>query len=68
MNTIGLNQIQTSAVEIASQGFDSPLFLFVIITKLAKVPALSCRLGRVPYDHAFGALIVRSLSITKKFD
>ena len=46
---------------------------------LAKVPALSCRLGHVPYDHAFGvltggcapydrafgALMVRSLSITK---
>ena len=49
---------------------------------LAKVPALSCRLGHVPYDHAFGiltggcapydcafgALIVRSLSITKKLN
>ena len=47
--------------------------------RLAKVPALSCRKGRVPYDRASGAitggcapydraLIVRSLSITKKFD
>ena len=35
---------------------------------LARVPALSCRLGRVPYDRAFGTLIVHSLSITKKFD
>ena len=49
---------------------------------LARVPALWCRLGRVlydrafgalaggcaPYDRAFGALIVRSLCITKKFD
>ena len=48
---------------------------------LAKVPALSCRLGHVPYDRAvvalmggcapydraFGTLIVHSLSITKKF-
>ena len=23
---------------------------------IAKIPALSCRLGHVPYDHAFGAL------------
>ena len=57
-------------------------FSFFFIVLLAKVPALSCRLGRVPYDRAFGALagscapydrafgalIVRSLSITKKFD
>ena len=49
---------------------------------LAGVPALSCRLGRVPYDRtfgafagrcapydrAFGALIVHSLSITKRLD
>ena len=45
---------------------------------LARVPALSCRLGRVPCDGAFGALaggcapcdraIVHSLSIAKKFD
>ena len=49
---------------------------------LARVPALSCRLGRVPcdralsafaggcasYNRAFGTLIVHSLSITKKFD
>ena len=48
---------------------------------LAKVPALLCRLGRVPYDRAFGALmggrssirlhlralIVCSLSIKKSF-
>ena len=54
----------------------------VLFLGLAKVPALSCRLGRVPYDRAFGALmggcapynrafgalIVCSLSITKKFD
>ena len=47
---------------------------------LGKVPALSCRLGSVPYDYVFGALtggcapydrafgvlIVHSLSITKK--
>ena len=59
-----------------TDGF-SPLY-----SRLAKVPALSCRLGRVPYDRTFGALtcdcapydctygalIVRSLSITKKFD
>ena len=46
------------------------------------VPALPCRLGCVPYDwafsaltsgyapynHAFGALIVHSLSITIKLD
>ena len=52
------------------------------IKQLAKVPALSCRLGHVPcdhafgvltggcapYDRAFGALIVRSLSITKKLN
>ena len=54
----------------------------VYIYILAKVPALSCRLGHVPYDHAFGvlmggcapydrafgALIVHSLSITKKLN
>ena len=52
-----------------------------LLNGLAKVPALSCRLGYVPYnrafgalmggyapyDRAFGALIVHSLSITKKF-
>ena len=50
-----------------------------LYSRLAKVPALSCRMGRVPYDRAFsaltggcapydrafGALIVHSLSITK---
>ena len=50
----------------------------LFIALLAKVPALSCRLGRVSYDHAFGALtsgcapydraIVRYLFIAKKFD
>ena len=49
------------------------------IVELAKVPALSCRMGHVPYDRAFGtltggcvpfdrafgALIVRSLSMQK---
>ena len=52
---------------------------FQLYIVLAKVPALLCRLGHVPYDRAFGALmggcapynrtfgalIVRSLSITK---
>ena len=36
-----------------------------LYSRLAKVPTLSCRLGRVPYDSAFGALIVHFLSITK---
>ena len=61
-------------------GSYSLFFAFKAI--LAKVLALSCRLGHGPYDHAFsaltsgcapydrafGTLIVRSLSITKKFD
>ena len=46
------------------------------ILVLARVPALSCRLGRVPYltcgliphDRALGILIVRLLSITKKLN
>ena len=49
------------------------------LSRLAKVPALSCRLGHIPYDRAlmgdsipyncaFGSLIVRFLSITKKFE
>ena len=56
--------------------------LHLLYIALVKVPALSCRLGHVPYDRAFGALmsgcapydrafgvlIVRSLSIKKKFD
>ena len=28
-----------------------------LLSLLAKVPALSCRLERVPYDRAFGALM-----------
>ena len=31
--------------------------------QLAKIPTLSCRLWRVPYDRAFGALIVRSFQL-----
>ena len=52
---------------------------FQLYIILAKVPALLCRMGRVPYDRAFGALtdgcvpfnrafgalIVRSLSMQK---
>ena len=59
-----------------------PLMVCVFIFVIAKVPALSCRLGHVsydhafsalmsgcaPYDHAFGALIVHFLFITKKFN
>ena len=44
------------------------LYLITFIDVLAKVPALPCRLGCVPYDRAFGALLVHSLFITKKFD
>ena len=31
-------------------------YTYIYIYILAKVPALSCRLGHVPYDHAFGFL------------
>ena len=57
-----------------------PLVYFCTYKELARVTALSCRLGRVPYDHAFGtlmsgctpydrtfgALIAHSLSVTKQ--
>ena len=62
----------------------SVIFINTCVTYylLARVPALSCRLGHVPcdrafgalaggcalYDCAFGALIVCSLSTAKKFD
>ena len=56
--------------------------MIINIYILAKVLALSCRLGHVPYNrtfgaltsgcapynHAFSTLIVRSFSITKKFE
>ena len=56
--------------EIASKSKYAPQVCINIhaYSVLAKIPALLCRLGRVPYDRAFGALIVRSLSIAKKFD
>ena len=58
------------------------IYIYIYIYILAKVPALSCRLGHVPYNHGFGiltggcapynrafsALMVRSLSITKKLN
>ena len=38
---------------------------FVIYYGLVKVPALSCRLGRVPYDRAFGALLCAPYPLQK---
>ena len=36
-------------------------------SRLAKVPALSCRLGRVPYDRAFGALACDFIPLDRAF-
>ena len=35
---------------------------------LAKVPALSCRIGYVPYDRAFGALTGGCVSFDRTFE
>ena len=42
---------------ICNMIFNSYIALIANYEILAKVPALSCRLGRVPCDHAFGALM-----------
>ena len=76
------NKKEAKSIIITKLASVTPLWTGHFIIVLAKVPALSCRLGHVPYDHAFGilmdgcapydrafgALIVRSLSITKKLN